>query len=33
VRSLLETDYDAETEKKPNASHDVMWSVFEAFSK
>uniref|UniRef100_A0A7E4VPS4 Golgi phosphoprotein 3-like n=1 Tax=Panagrellus redivivus TaxID=6233 RepID=A0A7E4VPS4_PANRE len=33
VRSLLELDYEAETKKKPNASHDVMWAVFEAFSK
>ncbi|CAB3408510.1 unnamed protein product [Caenorhabditis bovis] len=30
VRSLLELDYDAQAEKKGN---DVMWAVFEAFSK
>lgn len=33
VRSLLELDYDAESEKKGNACIDVMWAVFEAFSK
>jgi len=33
VRQLLELDYEAETKKKPNASNDVMWAVFEAFSK
>ena len=33
VRQLLELDYEAETKKKANASHDVMWAVFEAFSK
>lgn len=31
VRSLLELDFDAEAEKKPG--HEVMWAVFEAFSK
>ncbi|VDM85753.1 unnamed protein product [Strongylus vulgaris] len=30
VRSLLELEYDAQAEKKGN---DVMWAVFEAFSK
>ncbi|KAE9552628.1 hypothetical protein FO519_004176 [Halicephalobus sp. NKZ332] len=33
VRQLLELDYEAETKKKPNSSNDVMWAVFEAFSK
>ena len=33
VRQLLELDYEAETKKKANPSHDVMWAVFEAFSK
>ncbi|VDN24078.1 unnamed protein product [Gongylonema pulchrum] len=33
VRSLLELDYDAESEKKANPCLDVMWAVFEAFSK
>jgi len=32
VRSLLELDYDAEMEKK-GSTNDVMWAVFEAFSK
>jgi len=32
VRSLLELDYDAEMEKKGSVS-DVVWAVFEAFSK
>lgn len=30
VRSLLDLDYDQQAEKKGN---DVMWAVFEAFSK
>ena len=30
VRSLLELEYDVQAEKKGN---DVMWAVFEAFSK
>jgi Golgi phosphoprotein 3 len=33
VRGLLELEYEAESEKKVNACHDVMWAVFEAFSK
>uniref|UniRef100_A0A914DG70 Golgi phosphoprotein 3 n=2 Tax=Acrobeloides nanus TaxID=290746 RepID=A0A914DG70_9BILA len=33
VRTLLELDHEVECEKKPNPSHDVMWAVFEAFSK
>jgi len=33
VRSLLELDFEAESDKKPNASHSVMWAVFEAFNK
>ncbi|VDM38035.1 unnamed protein product [Toxocara canis] len=33
VRSLLELDYEAEGEKKGTACSDVMWAVFEAFSK
>jgi hypothetical protein len=33
VRSLLELDFEAEAEKKPNPSHSVMWAVFEAFNK
>ncbi|VDK55842.1 unnamed protein product [Cylicostephanus goldi] len=30
VRSLLELEYDVQAEKKGN---EVMWAVFEAFSK
>lgn len=30
VRSLLELEFDGEAEKKGN---DVMWAVFEAYSK
>uniref|UniRef100_A0A915B1R1 Golgi phosphoprotein 3 n=1 Tax=Parascaris univalens TaxID=6257 RepID=A0A915B1R1_PARUN len=33
VRSLLELDYNVEGEKKGNSCTDVMWAVFEAFSK
>uniref|UniRef100_A0A1I8A706 Golgi phosphoprotein 3 homolog sauron n=1 Tax=Steinernema glaseri TaxID=37863 RepID=A0A1I8A706_9BILA len=33
VRSILELDYEAESEKKGNGCTDVMWAVFEAFSK
>lgn len=33
VRTLLEYDYCAESKKKGNPSTDVMWAVFEAFSK
>ena len=33
VRLILESEYEAETQKKPNACHDVLWAVFEAFSK
>ncbi|KAH7700928.1 trans-Golgi protein GMx33 [Aphelenchoides avenae] len=33
VRSLLELNFEDEAEKKANPSHDVMWAVFEAFSK
>ncbi|VDK41864.1 unnamed protein product [Anisakis simplex] len=33
VRSLLELDYEVEGDKKGSTSSDVMWAVFEAFSK
>ncbi|MFH4979998.1 hypothetical protein AB6A40_006707 [Gnathostoma spinigerum] len=33
VRSLLELDFDAESAKKNSSSTDVMWAVFETFSK
>lgn len=33
VRSLLELNFEDEAEKKATPSHDVMWAVFEAFSK
>lgn len=34
VRTLLELDYGAESERKGfNSSTDVVWAVFEAFSK
>ncbi|KAI6195385.1 hypothetical protein M3Y96_01225600 [Aphelenchoides besseyi] len=33
VRTLLELDFEAEAEKKPNSCHSVMWAVFEAFNK
>ncbi|KAL3998918.1 hypothetical protein ACH3XW_17010 [Acanthocheilonema viteae] len=33
VRSLLELDYDAESEKKRDSCIDVMWAVFAAFNK
>ncbi|VDK82052.1 unnamed protein product [Litomosoides sigmodontis] len=33
VRSLLELDYDAESEKKRDSCVDVMWAVFGAFNK
>lgn len=33
VRTLLELDFEAESEKKPNSCHSVMWAVFEAFNK
>lgn len=33
VRSLLELDYDAESEKKRDPCVDVMWAVFGAFNK
>jgi len=33
VRTLLESEYESESEKKPNTCHDVMWGVFEAFNK
>jgi hypothetical protein len=33
VRSLLELNFEDESEKKPNPSHGVMWAVFEAFNK
>lgn len=33
VRTLLESDYDAESQKKSNSSLDVIWAVFEAFNK
>jgi len=29
VRTLLESEYESESEKKPNTCHDVMWGVFE----
>jgi len=33
VRSLLDADFGEESIKKANASEDVMWAVFDAFSK
>lgn len=33
VRTLLELDFEAEAEKKPDGCHGVMWAVFEAFNK
>ncbi|KAI1732502.1 golgi phosphoprotein 3 (GPP34) domain-containing protein [Ditylenchus destructor] len=33
VRTLLEAENEAESQKKPNPCHDVMWAVFEAFRK
>ncbi|VDN01507.1 unnamed protein product [Thelazia callipaeda] len=33
VRSLLELNYDAESEKKGNLCVGVMWAVFESFNK
>lgn len=33
VRTLLELDYEAESQKKESGATDVMWAVFEAFNK
>ena len=33
VRTLLELDYEAESQKKEGGATDVMWAVFEAFNK
>jgi len=33
VRTLLESDYEAESEKCPNSCNHVIYAVFEAFSK
>jgi hypothetical protein len=33
VRTLLELDYDAESQKKSTPTTDAMWAVFEAFNK
>lgn len=33
VRTILESENETESLKKPNPCHDVMWAVFEAFRK
>jgi len=33
VRTILESENEVESAKKPNPCHDVMWAVFEAFRK
>jgi len=33
VRTILESENETESIKKPNPCHDVMWAVFEAFRK
>jgi len=33
VRTILESENETESAKKPNPCHDVMWAVFETFRK